>query len=372
MAYTCGSLCSGFGGLEMAAELAGIKFDMTWYAEHDTDDYPTASAVMAHHHPGLPNLGDITAVDWSQVEPVEILTAGYPCQDLSNAGKRAGIEGDRSGIWRNVADAVRVLRPRLVILENVAAHIGRGFGRVLGDLAACGYDARWVCVRASAVGAPHQRDRVFIVAYPQDGGWEFGSAEPARPHGSLTALLPTPTATDARSSSGANPAWNHGVTLTDAARSLLPTPCARDGNGRGEGTPEYWASRDTTGIPLGAAVNLLPTPRTTDGTKGSPNQHGTNGDLMLPSAVQPQRWGVYAQAVARWETVMGTAPVPTVKRPNGNHALSPLFVEWMMGLPAGHVTDVPGLSRKAMLHCLGNGVVPQQGAYALRLLGVTR
>lgn len=336
MAYTLGSLCSGFGGLEMGTELAGIKFDMTWYAEHDTDDYPTASAVMAHHHPGLPNLGDITAIDWSRVEPVEILTAGYPCQDLSNAGKRAGIEGDRSGIWRNVADAVRVLRPRLVILENVAAHIGRGFGRVLGDLAACGYDARWVCVRASAVGAPHQRDRVFIVAYPQTGGWEFGSAEPARPHGSLTALLPTPTATDAKQSSGANPAWGHGVTLTDAARSLLPTP------------------------------------RATDGTKGGPNQRGTSGDLMLPSAVQPERWGVYAQAVARWETVMGPAPDPTIARRNGNPALSPLFVEWMMGLPAGHVTGVPCLTRNAMLHCLGNGVVPQQGAYALRLLGVMR
>jgi DNA (cytosine-5)-methyltransferase 1 len=143
-------LCAGYGGLFMSLQLAGWPVELVWYAEND----PDASAVLAAHHPGLPNLGDITAVDWSAAGPVDVLAAGYPCTDLSNAGKRAGIEGENSGIWRNVADAVRDLRPRLVLLENVSAHLARGFGRVLGDLAGLGYDAQWTCLRASDVGAP--------------------------------------------------------------------------------------------------------------------------------------------------------------------------------------------------------------------------
>jgi DNA (cytosine-5)-methyltransferase 1 len=98
--------------------------------------------------------------------PVDVICGGFPCQDISNAGKRAGIEGERSGLWREYARIVRELRPRYVLVENVAALLGRGLGTVLGDLAACGYDAEWDCIPATAVGAHHRRDRVFIVAYP--------------------------------------------------------------------------------------------------------------------------------------------------------------------------------------------------------------
>jgi DNA (cytosine-5)-methyltransferase 1 len=149
--------------MAVAALTGGL---VTWVADND----PHKSKILERRFPGVPNLGDITLIDWLELESqgVDIITAGFPCQDISNAGKRVGIEGARSGIWANVAEAVRVLRPKLVFLENVSAIRSRGIDRVLGDLAACGYDAVWTCYRASAAGAPHHRDRWFLVAAPTD------------------------------------------------------------------------------------------------------------------------------------------------------------------------------------------------------------
>ena len=128
---------------------------------------PYAALIMAARYPRAPNLGDITQVDWSTiVGQVDIITAGFPCQDISNAGKRVGLNGEKSGIWANVLESVRVLRPRLVFLENVAAIRRRGLAEVLGGLATIGYDARWTCFRASGTGAAHVRDRWFCVATP--------------------------------------------------------------------------------------------------------------------------------------------------------------------------------------------------------------
>lgn len=160
-----GSLCSGYGGLDLGvlAALGGGR--LAWVA----DPEPAAAAVLAARFPGVPNLGDITTTDWSAVEPVDVLTAGFPCQDISAAGLGAGItEGTRSGLWFTVLDAVRDLRPALVVVENVAALRSRrgGLGVVLGGLAEIGYDARWRSVRASDIGAPHRRERIFILAHP--------------------------------------------------------------------------------------------------------------------------------------------------------------------------------------------------------------
>jgi DNA (cytosine-5)-methyltransferase 1 len=111
---------------------------------------------------------------------VDILAGGFPCQDLSYAGKGAGIDGERSGLWAEYARLIRELRPRYVVVENVSALLARGLGRVLGDLAACGYDAEWDCIPASAVGAPHRRDRIWLIAYSQcdelrlESGWGSG------------------------------------------------------------------------------------------------------------------------------------------------------------------------------------------------------
>lgn len=158
------SLFSGIGGIDLGLEAHGCK--TTAYSEID----PYASKIMAKRFPEAVNLGDITTIDWSEAHErfggFDIICGGFPCQDISLAGKGAGIaEGTRSGLWANYADAIRIIRPRGVLVENVAALLGRGLDRVLGDLAACGYDAEWDCIPAASVGAPHLRDRVFIIAY---------------------------------------------------------------------------------------------------------------------------------------------------------------------------------------------------------------
>lgn len=154
--------------------------------------------------------------------------------------------------------------------------------------------------------------------------------------------------------------------------SLLPTPVVHDASERR--TLDDWALGQRTGAPGLPTIidDLFPTPRATDGTKGGPNQRGTSGDLMLPSvAAQELRhtnWGKYQPAIRRWEHVNGPVPSPTAPGQGGKPRLAPAFSEWLMGLPPGHVTGVPGLSRNAQLTAIGNGVVPQQAAHALRLL----
>jgi DNA (cytosine-5)-methyltransferase 1 len=131
------------------------------------DSDPAASLVLAHHYPGVPNLGDIAECDWTQLKGcVDIITAGFSCQDISNAGRREGINGSRSRVWKHVAEAVGVLRPSHVFLENVSVIRSRGLDVVAEDLAAIGYDLIWTCLRASDVGAAHPRDRWFGVATP--------------------------------------------------------------------------------------------------------------------------------------------------------------------------------------------------------------
>lgn len=152
---TVGSMFSGYGGLDLA-----VGGQMLWYAEIDK----AACTVLSAHYPEVPNLGDVTQIKWETVAAVDVLTAGYPCQPFSQAGKRKGSKDERH-LWPHVAHALSALRPRLVVLENVAGHLSLGFADVLGDLARLGYDAQWGIVRASDAGAPHQRKRLFIVAY---------------------------------------------------------------------------------------------------------------------------------------------------------------------------------------------------------------
>lgn len=172
-ALTVGSLFSGIGGIDLGLERAGMR--VVWQSEID----PYASRVLAKHWPGVPNHGDITQIDFTAVEPVDVLAGGFPCQDISKAGKGAGLDGERSGLWREYARAISEIRPRYVFVENVAALLARGLGGVLGDLAALGYDAEWDCIPASAVGAPHQRDRLWVVAHSTRAGLE-GSRLPGR------------------------------------------------------------------------------------------------------------------------------------------------------------------------------------------------
>lgn len=159
-----GSLFAGIGGLDLGLERAGMN--CVWQVE--IDDY--CQRVLKKHWPDVPRWDDVCTFpppgDWS----CDLICGGFPCQDISDAGKRAGIDGERSGLWREFARIIRVVRPRFVLVENVAALLRRGMGRVLGDLSACGYDAEWDVFAASDFGAPHIRERVFLLAYPSGSG----------------------------------------------------------------------------------------------------------------------------------------------------------------------------------------------------------
>ena len=153
-----GSLFSGIGGIELGFEREGFKTE--WFVENT----PYCKAILAKRFPNAKIYDDITQLDFASLPKVDVLTGGFPCQDISNAGKRAGIQGSRSGLWKYFAKSIRILRPQIVFVENVSALLNRGLDTVLADLAKIGYDAEWHCVPASAVGAPHRRDRIFIIA----------------------------------------------------------------------------------------------------------------------------------------------------------------------------------------------------------------
>jgi DNA (cytosine-5)-methyltransferase 1 len=157
------SLFSGIGGLELGLEWAGLGVTR-WQVEQDA----FARQVLARHWPEAQRFEDVREVTGEDFPGCDVICGGFPCQDISQAGKREGIDGERSGLWREYARLVRELRPRLVIVENVAALAVRGLDRVLGDLAALGYDVEWEIVSAWDAGAPHLRRRLFIIGAPGD------------------------------------------------------------------------------------------------------------------------------------------------------------------------------------------------------------
>lgn len=366
-----GSLCSGYGGLELAVETLWSDAEVVWHAEVD----PHASQVLARHWPGTPNHGDLTTFDWTQAEPVVVVTAGYPCQPFSTAGRRGG-ESDARHIWPHVLRAVRHLRPRLVLLENVSGHLSLGFGRVLGDLAEAGYDARWTCLRAADIGAPHRRERLFVLAYP-----DFPSREVGR--------------------GSAGPGERAGSVQRSAADSVGSRRDGRTEQQRPGRRVEPADSGDAPPDPIGGATQLRRGPRPVDRPPGEaagerhqrqrsghPARSGSQTAADTASGGRdrwPQRtvdepdeterletvdfgangdrpFGAYQPAIDRWANTLGRPAPPGLH----NGRLNERFVEWMMGLPDGWVTDL--VARRHALRILGNGVVPQQAAAAYRQL----
>jgi len=161
MGLTVGSLFSGIGGLDLGLERAGME--VIWQSEID----PYACKVLAKHWPEVVNHGDIKAINWGDVVRPDVICGGYPCQPFSTAGKRRGEEDPRH-LWPWVREAISQLRPKYAILENVRGHLSLGGVSVIGELADIGYDAEWRIVSAASVGAHHRRDRVVIVAYPNN------------------------------------------------------------------------------------------------------------------------------------------------------------------------------------------------------------
>jgi DNA (cytosine-5)-methyltransferase 1 len=431
-----------------------------WFAEFDA----APSKVLAHRYPDVPNLGDVTKIDFRQVTHTDIRAGGFPCQDVSMAGGRRGMrDGTRSGLWSEFARSIAEDRPDWVVIENVRGllsaeahsdmercpwclgdndeqHALRALGAVLGDLAQLGFDAEWIGLPASEIGAPHGRFRVFILAWPAENTRSRGSGRRPAEQGA-------PAGDDA--SFGSDPGGDRGRSNRDL--TLLPTPAAMNPND-GEGTESWLARRERVkltakngngmGMPLAIAVQLLPTPSAAEAKKtvdtvyngGHPSltravllptpdaysgsrggsQHpdkrrdgghtvsladvtehglmptpratrggssteiayamgGTRSDDERPQGVvvPGDTWGPYQGAVDRWARVIGRdAPSPV--RPDGKAGkdrLNPELPEWMMGWPAGWVTDPAiGLSRAEQLKAAGNGVVPQQAAAALRVL----
>ena len=285
-----GSLFSGYGGLDLAVEHV-FNAKTVWFSELNEP----VVRVFSRHWPGVPNLGDITSIDWSQVEPVDILIGGFPCQDVSTVGKRAGLSpGTRSGLWAHMAAAIDALQPERVVIENVRGllsspairppaegddhdrrnpgdatpdgatlrgvepgpwHLGdnaarplRALGAVLGDLADLRLDAGWIGLPASLVGAPHQRFRIFALA-----------------------------------------------------RRTFPHPA---GNGliarRGDPRPGASTTRDNRPV---APDHRLRAPRTGWLT----DQERRTGDAVVAGRRTVQRWGRYADAITRWEHITGRA-----------------------------------------------------------------
>lgn len=353
-----GSLFSGYGGLDLAVEHV-FSAETVWFSEINE---PVAR-VFAHHWPDTPNLGDVTTIDWKNVPPVDILCGGFPCQDVSTVGKQAGLApGTRSGLWSHMAAAIDALQPELVVIENVrgllfapavrnlpegatdarcnpatatpaddasatlrevepdpwgvgddAARPLRAFGAVAGDLADLRRDARWIGLPASAIGAPHQRFRVFVLARPQD-------------------TVPDP-----------------------AGLGLLPR---RREPGTGAST-----SRDDRAV----ASDHRPGPAR---TRWLAEAQQRVEDAVVPDRGHLHRWGRYASAIARWEHITGRhAPAPALLNEAKGPRPAPEFVEWLMGLERGWVTDsAHGLTGNQKLTALGNGVLPLQVAQALGVM----
>lgn len=332
-----GSLCTGYGGIELGLGDAGVDVEMVWCAEVDTDLDP----LLKH----INNLGDIRRANFTQVRRVDMLTAGFPCQPVSAAGAQLG-RGDPRWLWPHVLRAVVNLNPRYVLIENVRNLIstkgGALWDSILADLARAGYNTTWLTLGACHVGAAHHRHRVFALATRSKR-----TREPLRiPYGFCGAggvpILPTPAATPYGSNRGGAAGRVGPVRHSlDSLAKLFPTPTARDGDGRGTGDERYWMTRAlhrNQGRPLDTEVALLPA----------------------------RTWGNFTEAVARHESIYGPAPLPTELNRNGAPRLSADFAEWLMCIPAGYVTNY--LDRVPALRAIGNGVCPPQLAAAWDLL----
>lgn len=246
-----GSLFSGIGGFDLGFERAGMR--VSWQVELD----PFCRVVLAERFPDAARFEDVREVGARELDPVDLVCGGFPCQDLSSAGRGAGIDGARSGLWVEYARIIRELRPRYVVVENVPALLtGKGkrwdrgpIGRVLGDLAEARYDAEWACLSAREFGAPHLRKRVWIVAYPSrnaeaGAASESGSERQRARAGGQRSRAPGLADSDSQRQPG-------------RAGKLQPQGRGRSSDGGGEGGG-HLADADPQRLPQRAAVNGEP------------------------------------------------------------------------------------------------------------------
>lgn len=348
-----GSLFAGIGGFDLGLERAGMR--VSWQVEQD----PYCRAVLARHFPEAARFEDVREVGAQNLPPVDLICGGFPCQDLSPAGRGAGIDGARSGLWSEFARIVRELRPRYVVVENVPALLtGKGkrwdrapVGRVLGDLAEAGYDAEWACLSAREFGAPHLRKRIWIVAYPARDA-EAG---------------PAPSPGSERQRAGAGGAAGRARDLPDADRDrrsqglCLPAgageqPRSPDALGRcpvaavadAEGDPER------AGLRSGAATRKRRRrPADGGGARGAvadAERRGRKGRPHQPRRDDPER----AAAVGS----QGAADAARGGAQGRPRRQLPASASWGAEPDVGRVADgVP--ARVDRLAALGNALLPQ-------------
>lgn len=419
-------LFAGYGGLALAVEDA---FNAKTVAMAEVES--AAIKVLGHRFPDAASLGDVTRIDWHRVNrlhgPIYVVGGGSPCQDLSPAGRQAGMrDGTRSGLWFSMLEGIRILRPSFVVWENVRGAYSapadsdmepctwcvggagdakpsmRALGRVLADLADLGYDAAWTGLRAADVGAPHGRFRIFVAAWPanSDGiGWgqDVTGVRTWQPDaqriGGPSADTNGVGSVRGRSArgwrrgsadDGLAAAYSHGdgrevrragrpTTEIASAQVAGPGRTAADATGerRDEGRAESAGLVGGPDAPIGGDA---PADTDSDGCqrRAECDERPTRGIAASQRLDTPGRfldWGPYGPAIHRWEQALGrSAPSPTESGSKGQPRLAPAFVEFLMGLPAGWVTGIPGISRNDQLKMLGNGVVPQQAEAAISRL----
>ena len=340
-----GSLCTGYGGLDLATE-AFFDAETIWCAEFDK----YASQVIDQRF-GIPNYGDIKTIKWEELPQIDILTAGYPCQPFSHAGERKGTDDPRH-IFPYIAKAIDALRPKYFIFENVRGHLSLGFKEVIEILAPMGYVIKWGLVRASDAGAPHRRERLFI----------FGQFESTNTN-CIGHNLRELSTTRSEGQSQCEPSASFEI-ITDTDSNSCEESRRADRSIRS--TPKEVIDRsDWDEFGRGSQINANSNGK---GLQRAWNSSGNtaNGSISdtdnqcQPHNRQMQKLG--RRFATRREMCMQTTPDALV-----DGKLNAEFVEYMMGLPKGWVTDT-GLSRSQQLKMLGNGVVPQQAYLALKLL----
>ena len=305
-----------------------------------------------------PNYGDLKKTDWAKVEPIDILTAGYPCQPFSHAGSRKGADDERH-LWPYIKEIIGILRPQFVILENVRGHFGLGFREVLGDLAVLRYDATWRLVRASDAGAPHRRERLFILAYADCGRsrQQPTVSTPILEHGN-SIVEHSNTNGQRRSLVGVGVGEIRNQGQSQSIASKLVKEATTDSN-----SDACTQSRRASGELRTESVGL----RTGQDEGQARQEHGSSGQTISDASGQCVSSIGNVSQLGRRFTSRRDMHLLQVPSPLDQGKLNAKFVEYMMGLPDGWVTDV-GLSRSQQLKILGNGVVPQQAEYALELL----
>lgn len=322
------SLFSGIGGFDIGLERAGMQ--TVAFCEFD----PYCQAVLKRHWPGVPIYDDVRTLSADTLRrdgvwPIDVIAGGFPCQDLSYAGKRAGIEGERSGLWSEFARLIGEVRPRFALMENVPGLLSAGHGRVLGDLAALGYDATWDCVPASAVGAPHRRDRVWIVAYArseQHEGGRLANRTLKRSQGGSDRHGNDEASRGERTGEPAGGGRGEPAHVADADNARL------EGWQRG-GVPE--CASQWIAWPRGASI---PHTASAECARQRPVQSGEQGRLADNSRRQPEpRLGRVADGLPHWADETG-------------------WLEEPEGVPRV-ATGIE--NRTSRLKALGNSIVPQ-------------